>query len=115
VLLPYDSRDQVTSGVLVKALAAGKPVIATTFPHAVEMLSSGAGILVPHHDGACDRQRPVRVLTDPELAERMAHEARRLAPALLRNAVAVAYRRLAHDLLTHGQPPRLGHTHLGFP
>ena len=46
VLLPYDSREQVTSGVLVEAVAAGKPVVATAFPHAVEMLCSGAGLLV---------------------------------------------------------------------
>ena len=32
VLLPYESREQVTSGVLVEALAAGKPVVATDFP-----------------------------------------------------------------------------------
>lgn len=46
-----------------------------------------------------------RVLTDPELASRMTHEARRLAPALSRNAVAGAYRRLARQLLTHGTKP----------
>ena len=39
VILPYDSPDQVTSGVLVDAIAAGRPVIATAFPHAVELLS----------------------------------------------------------------------------
>jgi len=48
VLLPYDSREQTTSGVLVEAVAAGKPVIATRFPHAVELLAGGAGILVDH-------------------------------------------------------------------
>jgi len=31
VILPYDSPDQVTSGVLVDAIAAGRPVIATAF------------------------------------------------------------------------------------
>jgi glycosyltransferase involved in cell wall biosynthesis len=36
VVLPYDSKDQVTSGVLVDAIAAGRPVVATAFPHAVE-------------------------------------------------------------------------------
>ena len=50
VVLPYDSRDQATSGVLVDAIAAGRPVIATAFPHAVEMLASGAGIIVDHDD-----------------------------------------------------------------
>jgi glycosyltransferase involved in cell wall biosynthesis len=50
VLLSYDSSDQVTSGVLVEALGAGKPVVATAFPHAVELLSGGAGRVVPHRD-----------------------------------------------------------------
>jgi polysaccharide biosynthesis protein PslF len=38
VLLPYDSRTQITSGVLVEAVAAGKHVVATGFPHALELL-----------------------------------------------------------------------------
>ena len=52
VVLPYDSQDQVTSGVLVDAVACGRPVIATAFPHAIELLSSGAGIVVPQRDAA---------------------------------------------------------------
>ena len=39
VVLPYDSTDQVTSGVLVDAIASGRPVVATAFPHAVELLT----------------------------------------------------------------------------
>lgn len=50
VLLPYDSREQVTSGVLTEAHAAGKFVIATKFPHAVELLSRGGGLLVDHEN-----------------------------------------------------------------
>lgn len=50
VLLPYDSRDQVTSGVLAEAVAAGLPVVATGFPHAVELLAGGAGIVAAHED-----------------------------------------------------------------
>jgi glycosyltransferase involved in cell wall biosynthesis len=49
VLLPYDSRTQITSGVLVESLAAGTPVIATGFPHALELLSgSDVGMIVAH-------------------------------------------------------------------
>ena len=55
VLLPYDSTEQVTSGVLIEAVAAGKPVVATRFPHAAEVLAGGAGLLVPHGDPARDR------------------------------------------------------------
>jgi glycosyltransferase involved in cell wall biosynthesis len=50
VLLPYDSREQVTSGVLVEALAAGLPVVATAFPHAMELLDRGPGIVVEHEN-----------------------------------------------------------------
>lgn len=102
VLLPYDSREQVTSGVLVEAIAAGKPVIATRFPHAVEVLSSGAGILVPHYDGPAIGDAMYRVLTDLDLARRMSDEARRLAPAMSWGTVAGTYRRLAHQLLADG-------------
>ena len=48
VLLPYDARNQVTSGVLVEALAAGKPVVATAFPHALELINDSNGIVVRH-------------------------------------------------------------------
>ena len=40
VLLPYDSLEQVTSGVLIEAVTAGKPVVSTCFPHAVELLAA---------------------------------------------------------------------------
>ncbi len=96
VLLPYDSREQVTSGVLIEAVTAGKPVISTGFPHAVELLSGGAGLIV-------DRQNPTsiadalrRVLTEPGLAASMRAEARRIAPDLLWPAVADRYREVAH-------------------
>lgn len=52
VLLPYDSISQVTSGVLVEAIAAGRPVVATPFPHAVELLGDRTGVLVAHGDPA---------------------------------------------------------------
>ena len=80
VVLPYDSRDQVTSGVLVDALAAGRPIVATAFPHAVELLASGAGIVVPHGDATALSAALRRVLTEPGLAGSMEREAARLAP-----------------------------------
>lgn len=65
VVLPYDSHDQVTSGVLVDAVAAGRPVIATQFPHAVELLSQGVGITVPHGDAVALAHAIRKVVTDP--------------------------------------------------
>ena len=98
VLLPYDSAEQVTSGVLIEAVAAGKPVVATGFPHAVELLSGGAGLLVGRHDPAAIAAALRRVLTEPGQAALMARHAAALAPGLLWPAVAAAYRELAASL-----------------
>jgi len=72
VVLPYESTEQVTSGVLVEALAAGKPVIATAFPHAVELLGTGAGIVVPHNDPMALTAALRTVFTHPSLMAQMA-------------------------------------------
>lgn len=79
VVLPYASVEQVTSGVLVEAIAAAKPVIATRFPHAVELLSGGAGMTVAHGDPPSLSMALRRLLTDRRLMSRMAREAQQLA------------------------------------
>jgi glycosyltransferase involved in cell wall biosynthesis len=91
VVLPYDSVDQVTSGVLVDAVAAGRPVISTAFPHAVELLRSGAGIVVPRRDPVALGEALRTVLGDRDVAGAMAAEARRLSPDLAWSAVARRY------------------------
>jgi polysaccharide biosynthesis protein PslF len=98
VLLPYDSADQVTSGVLVEAVAAGLPVVATAFPHAGELLAGGAGILVPQRDSAAMAAALRRVLLDPEAAAGMRRAAGALRPSLRWSAVAERYRGLAARL-----------------
>jgi glycosyltransferase involved in cell wall biosynthesis len=103
VVLPYDSREQVTSGVLVDAIAAGRPVIATAFPHAIEMLSSGAGIVVPHGDVDALAAAIRTVLVEPGARDAMAAEARRLAPQLLWPHVASRYLALCDELASADQ------------
>ena len=99
VLLPYDSRDQVTSGVLTEAVVAGKPVISTGFPHAVELLSGGAGIIVPQRDPEAIAAALRRVLTEPGLTASMGAVATELAPGLLWSGVAAEYVALGTSLL----------------
>ena len=98
VVLPYDSKEQVTSGVLIEAIAAGKPVISTEFPHAVEVLSDGSGLVVPQGDALALRAAMHRVLTDPELANQMADIAHRQADAVLWPNVARRYLTLARNV-----------------
>ncbi|HEV7192529.1 MAG TPA: glycosyltransferase [Jatrophihabitantaceae bacterium] len=99
VLLPYDSTDQVTSGVLIEAVAAGKPVVATGFPHATELLSDGAGLIVAHGDPTAIAAALRSVLTSGALAANMAGIAAASAPRLLWPAIAEQYRTLAARLV----------------
>lgn len=99
VLLPYDSREQVTSGVLIEAVAAGRPVVSTGFPHAVELLTDGPGLVVPQRDPAALEWALRRVLSEPGLADGMAAQAALKAPALFWGAVAERYRQLADGLV----------------
>ena len=99
VLLPYDSTEQVTSGVLIEAVAAGKPVVATPFPHARELLAGGAGMLVPHRDPAAIASALRSVITRRDVMTRMAAAAAATAPHLLWPAIAEQYRELAGRLI----------------
>lgn len=103
VVLPYDSTDQVTSGVLVDAIASGRPVVATAFPHAVELLGSGAGLIVAHDDPDAMTAALRSVLTDPRLAGSMAAEARRLAPAMTWSLIAKAYQAVVQRIIVKPQ------------
>lgn len=98
VVLPYESTEQVTSGVLVEAVAAGKPVVATAFPHAVELLSSGAGVTVPHDDTAALTTALRTVLTDDSLAARMSAAAEVVGSTLHWPVVARRYDDMAAAL-----------------
>ena len=102
VVLPYDSTEQVTSGVLIEAVGAGVPVVATAFPHAVELLTDGPGLLVPHHDAEALAAAVRRVLTDRDLAVRLAGLTG--APTLRWPAVAARYEALAARLLVGRTP-----------
>ncbi|MDX6203495.1 MAG: hypothetical protein QOJ83_2995 [Frankiales bacterium] len=99
VLLPYDSTDQVTSGVLIEAVAALKPVVATRFPHAIELLGGGAGLLVPQKDPQATADALRTLLTHRDLSLGMTRAAAATAPDLLWPAVAGRYRDLAEQLL----------------
>ncbi len=105
VLLPYDSTEQVTSGVLIEAVAAGKPVVATQFPHAREMLAGGAGLLVPHRDPAAIAAALRSVIMRGDVMTRMAAAAAATAPRLLWPVIADQYRELAGA--DHGERGRM--------
>lgn len=99
VLLPYDSREQTTSGVLAEAVAAGRLVIATRFPHARELLGSGRGILVDHARPDQIAQAIRTSIRDPRLALQATARAREAVESASWPVVAEAYRGLVAQAL----------------
>ena len=88
IVLPYDNDEQVCSGVLTEAITAGRPVVATNFPHARELLGSGAGILVDHDDIEGMTAAIRQLLTDDFAYRRAVEEARSVAQRLSWSTIA---------------------------
>jgi glycosyltransferase involved in cell wall biosynthesis len=89
-LTPYASREQIASGALTFALAAGCAVVSTPYWYAQDMLASGAGQIVPFDDPAAVAAAVGNYLEHPaELAAAQA-EATRVGATLAWPAVAAA-------------------------
>lgn len=63
---PYLCQEQITSGTLAYAMAAGKPVIATPYWYAQEMLANERGIIVPFRDAKALAREINRLLTNED-------------------------------------------------
>jgi glycosyltransferase involved in cell wall biosynthesis len=83
--------------VLIEAVAACRPVLATAFAHAIELLGTGAGPVVGHDDPDAMVAAIRRVLCEPAETTRMAARYAQLAPELLWSAVASHYCDLAEQ------------------
>jgi glycosyltransferase involved in cell wall biosynthesis len=96
VVLPHVEATQ--SGLVSLSLRHGRPVVATTVGGIPEFVDDGrTGLLVPPRDSAALADAIVRILTDDELREAMAHNARqmfetRFAPEALAAATMAVYR-----------------------
>ena len=99
VALPYDNSEQVTSGVLVEAVSAGRPIIATRFPHAVELLEGDVGALVPYRDPIAMADAIRRILVNPGVAAEMSYRTSVIARAIQWPVVAREYMQLASSLM----------------
>ena len=64
-LTPYRSAEQISSGALTFALAAGVPAVSTAYHYATDMLADGAGITVPVGDDEAFTSALRTILTEP--------------------------------------------------
>ena len=72
---PYLNMAQVTSGTLSYAVAVGKPVIATPFVHAKELLADDHGLLVAAADSEALATASLALLNDDAKRKRLASAA----------------------------------------
>ena len=101
---PYHGREQIASGALTYAIAAGCGVVSTPYWYAQDMLATGAGRVVPFDDPAAIASAVCDYIEDPEALVAARAEARRIGSALAWPSVAEATARVLRE--AHRAAPR---------
>src|SRR6187551_258829 len=87
-LTPYRNREQIASGALTFAIAAGCAVVSTPYWYAQDMLASGAGRLVPFGDPDALATAVCDYIEQPATLAAARAEARRIGSSLAWPSVA---------------------------
>lgn len=96
---PYRSAEQVCSGALTFALAAGLPVVSSAYRYAEDMLSSGAGRIVPIGDPSALAEAICSLLGSPEEYQRARTAAESIAAWLPWPTVAAREAELVREVV----------------
>ena len=87
---PYRGLEQISSGALSFAVAAGCAVVSTPYWHAQDLLATGAGTIVPFDDPATLAEAVCRYIDEPDVLAEARAEARRMGKELGWPSVAKA-------------------------
>jgi glycosyltransferase involved in cell wall biosynthesis len=108
-LTPYRSREQIVSGALTFAIVAGCPTVSTPYFYAEDLLSSGAGVLVPFDDPPALAEAVIGLLDDPERLERTRAEACVIGSALAWPEVGRQTAAVLREAIALGPPSTAPH------
>lgn len=91
---PYPNLEQIVSGTLSYAMAAGKPSVSTPYLYASEILADGRGKLVPPRSRAALTDALIELLLDHRLRAAMAERAYAYGRGMIWSRAAASYERL---------------------
>jgi glycosyltransferase involved in cell wall biosynthesis len=114
-LTPYRNREQIASGALTFAIAAGCGIVSTPYWYAQDMLASGAGRLVPFDDAKAIADAVCAFVEGPETLIASRAESRRIGSSLAWPSVAEATASVlqeAHALAPRRRPAGVADLHL---
>lgn len=97
-ITPYLSRNQVSSGTLSYALAAGKAVISTPYLHAKEALGEGRGLFCNFNDSESIADRITEIIDNKPLRRSLEHKAYKYSRKFTWPSVARKYLKLFDEL-----------------
>ena len=97
-VLPYVDVEQAVSGTLVRALGAGRAVVATGFRHARELADQGAVHLVPMRDPKAIAEAVELLLSDSYYRQRLEDRARTISGEFRWPQVARRYEQVLREI-----------------
>jgi glycosyltransferase involved in cell wall biosynthesis len=100
---PYLNANQIVSGTLAYAVAAGKSVISTPYLHAQELLSDGRGLLTPFRDADAMASNIAFLLDNPARKTDMERRAWAFGRTSQWSEVAQRYAEVFESILTAGR------------
>ena len=91
---PYPNREQIVSGTLAYAMSAGKAVVSTPYPYAVEMLDAGRGSLVAAGSSKDFAEVLSELLRDPDTRSQLGRRAYEFSRTMIWREVGARYERI---------------------